>query len=201
MVVQHLEKHEERAAQRGGKELPPEEVGVAAVPRVVVRDDVARAVNHVEADHEQNRDGRQQCEVRTGTRRAIDHAPAGSSPSTSALNWRPRSSKSRNWSKLVPPGESTIASPGPASWRAILTASAREAARRSGVPVARRRGAKASSISSAISPTVTTARAFSATAAASSSRGRCLLRPPAINTSGLGTARTAASARSGDVAI
>src|SRR5206468_9228275 len=50
-------------------------------------------------------------------RDALDH-----NPSTSARNWSPRSSKSRNWSKLAQAGDRSTVSPARASAAASRTA-------------------------------------------------------------------------------
>ncbi len=109
--------------------------------------------------------------------------------------------KSRNWSKLVPPGESRTTSPGRATLAASWTASPR-LLQRSKVcgsgPVA---CCSAASIFSAASPKSTTWSTRWRTRLASSSQGRFLSRPPRSRTIGSVKERMAAMVRSGAVAM
>src|SRR5262249_6866392 len=132
-----------------------------------------RAVDH----HEPERDEAERDEDEQAT---LERLSLHRSASTSRRNVSPRSSKSRNWSKLAHAGDSRTTSPGSASPEACATAVARSPARRCS------RSARPSdpASSSDASPIRWIERTVSGSVEASSSNDSPFSEPPRIRCSG-----------------
>src|SRR5262249_24767056 len=132
-----------------------------------------RAVDH----HEPERDEAERDEDEQAT---LERLSLHRSASTSLRNVSPRSSKSRNWSKLAHAGDSRTTSPGSASREACATAVARSPARRYVRPA---RSSDPASASDA-SPIRWIERTLSGSVEAISSNDSPFNEPPRIRCSG-----------------
>ena len=123
VVVEAAEEGHGAEADRGPNELALDEIeGVA--PEILVGPDGAGGIDHHQSPAEQEHADQKQGEIRVG---AAFHRPVFPPPAAliSSLNRRPRSSKSRNWSKEAQAGDRSRISPGSPTLKAVSTAVAK----------------------------------------------------------------------------